>query len=110
MSRKEINKYFFAPIFSLVIIFSPINFSFLFAISSAQVVPNETISDSVVWSEDKTVTGILIINSGATLTIKKGVVIDFDGQARIDVRGKLIIDGTPQQPVVLRKKDADIDD
>jgi hypothetical protein len=35
------------------------------------------------------------------------VTIEFDGKSKIEVEGKLIIEGTLNQPVVLKKKDSD---
>lgn len=107
MSRRKIGRYVFVSILSFFIIFSPVNFSFFLNSSSAQTVPDETISGAVVWSENRVVTGTVTVQSGATLSIKKGVMIEFDGKAQINVNGNLSIEGTPTQPVVLKKKDAD---
>ena len=73
-------------------------------------VPVEEIVGSVVWNESRAVAGMVSVQSGATLTISKGVVIDFDNQSGIDVLGTLNIEGTPEQPVILRKKDGDVSD
>ncbi|MFZ2187694.1 MAG: hypothetical protein WAV46_03680 [Candidatus Moraniibacteriota bacterium] len=107
MSGKKIGRYVLVSILSFFIIFSPVNLSVLRNTSSAQTVPDETISDSVVWSENRVVTGTITVQVGATLTIAKGVTIEFDGQAWMDVNGRLSIEGAPEQPVVLKKKDAD---
>ncbi|MFZ1719893.1 MAG: alpha/beta hydrolase, partial [Candidatus Moraniibacteriota bacterium] len=69
--------------------------------------PIERITDSVTWSENRVVNGIIVVESGATLTIPRGVTIEFDGKSKVEVEGKLIIAGTLSQPVVLKKKDSD---
>lgn len=109
---KKSKRYLFVFFLTLSLAFSPINFSFLSQVFSAQgeTTSEETITGSVVWSENRVVRGVVTVKSGATLTIQKGVTIEFDGQAWMDVNGKLLIEGTPGQPVTLKKKDADAGD
>lgn len=109
---KNSKRYLFVFFLTFSLAFSPINFSFLSQVFSAQgeTIPEEAITGSMVWSENRVVRGVVTVKSGATLTIKKGVTIEFDGQAWIDVNGKLLIEGTPGQPVTLKKKDADAGD
>lgn len=77
---------------------------------SGQTPPIETIEGAVTWSENRTVNGIIIVERHATLSIPRGVTITFDGKSKIQVEGKLIIDGSPDKPVVLKKKDDDVGD
>lgn len=98
--------------FLLAISLLPFHFS-IFSdplVVSSQALPTESIDGSVTWSENRTVNGIVIVPSDATLTIAKGVTIEFDGKSTLQVEGKLVIDGTVGQPVVLKKKDADATD
>ena len=46
--------------------------------------------------------GALTVEEGATLTVNPGVTVYFHSGAGIDVRGRLVCKGTPEQPVVLR--------
>lgn len=110
--RKNSRKYFLVVFIAFSLVFSPLNFSLLLQTTMAEGegVPPEEVTGSVVWSENRTVSGMVVVQSGATLTIQKGVVVEFDGQSQIDVSGNLIIAGTPEEPVVLKKKDGDADD
>ena len=101
--RKNSKRYFlvFFLVFSLV--FSPINFAFFTNISSAKA-DDLMIETDTEWSGTQTISGYASIAFDATLTIKKGAVIEFDGQATLEVAGNLIVEGTPNEPVVFRKK------
>ncbi len=58
------------------------------------------ISNDETWNEDKIIEGSVIVNSGVTLTIAKGVSITFKGtESGISVHGKLIAKGTVANPV-----------
>ena len=96
--------------FSLVV--SPINFSFFIATPNVEGedIPVEEITGTVVWDQNRTVSGMVSVRPGATLNIAKGVIIQFDNLSGIDVLGALNINGTPERPVVFKKSDSDIDD
>lgn len=88
----------------------PIHFAYFLPIPVAvgENIYTEEITGSVEWSENRTIQGVVTIDADATLTIKKGVVIEFDGKSsRIDVFGTLSVEGMPEHPVFLKKKDAD---
>lgn len=105
--RKNSRRYFFVFFIAFPLVVSPLNFSFFIQtpIVEGESVPVEEIVGSVVWSESRVVAGMVSVRPGATLTIPRGVVIEFANQSGIDVLGTLNITGTPEQPVILKKKD-----
>jgi len=60
------------------------------------------IAAPTLWTADQIyrVTGDLLINAGATLTIQPGAVVRFAPGASLTVHGTLIADGTPDQPIL----------
>ncbi|MDP3956954.1 MAG: hypothetical protein Q8Q10_00435 [bacterium] len=107
MSGRRISKRYslvFFLVFSLV--FSPINLSF-FANSSSAEAADLMIETDTEWSGVQTISGYASVISGVTLTIKKGAVIEFEGQSTLDVAGSLVVEGTPSEPIVFRKKNSD---
>lgn len=89
----------------------PVRGSVLFETSLAQEADEETpdniISESTVWSEDRTVEEGVTIEKGATLTIPRGVTISFSGDGGLSVFGTLRVEGSVERPVIFRKKDAE---
>jgi len=65
------------------------------------------ISGSVAWPENARVrvTGMLRIASGATLTIGGGSIVMVDPDVEIAVDGRIVVEGTHQQPVVFTCQD-----
>lgn len=61
-------------------------------------------NDTTINSHEKPVViyGGLIVDSCATLNISAGTTIYFHGDAGLDVYGKLISEGTPEENVILR--------
>lgn len=110
--RKNSKRYVLVFFIAFSLVFSPFNFESLSQsfFAEGEEIPVENIVGNVTWSENRVVSGIVTVKSGATLTIPKGVTIEFDGVSQVDVSGKLVIEGTPEQPVVLKKKDADVGD
>ena len=102
--------------------------SFVFALScrkSDYVLedPNETITDNgfgtgtVTWTKDKSyvLEGFVFVNDGQVLTIEAGTVIRFragqaeNASALIVARGgKIIAEGTPDQPIIFTSEDDDL--
>lgn len=107
--RRNRKRQYFAFALIGICAFLPFHFSFFSHTPavSGQALPIESITDSVTWSEDRIVNGIIAVKPGATLRIPRGVTIEFDGKSTIEVEGKLIIEGTLNQPVILKKKDSD---
>lgn len=110
--RKNSRRYLFVFFIAFSLVVSPLNFSFFIQtpMAEGEDIPVEEIVGSVVWNESRIVAGMVSVRPGATLTISKGIVIEFDNQSGIDVLGTLNIEGTPERPVILKKKDSDIDD
>lgn len=110
--RKNSKKYFSVLLVAASLVLAPVNFSFFLKVPlvAGESIPPEEISDSVEWSENRTVQSDVYVDAGATLTIKKGVILEFDGKVSINVYGNLVIEGTPEQPVVLKKKGINQDD
>ncbi|MEK9151387.1 MAG: right-handed parallel beta-helix repeat-containing protein [Patescibacteria group bacterium] len=55
------------------------------------------------WSGEKIIDGTVYIDPLATLVIKKGTVITFRNWSVMDIQGKLRIEGTVKEPVILQK-------
>ncbi len=111
-ARKNNRRYFFVFFIAFFLVVLPLNFSFFLQtpMVEGEDIPVEEIVGSVVWNESRIVAGMVSIQSEATLTISKDVVIEFDNQSGIDVLGTLNIEGTPEQPVILKRRDSDVDD
>lgn len=52
------------------------------------------------WEGEADIIGDIIVPSGVTLRIKAGTTIDFLGEYRIIVFGRILIEGTAEQPVI----------
>jgi hypothetical protein len=63
----------------------------------------EEILDYTEWSGEKIIDGTVYIDPLATLVIKKGTVITFRNWSVMDIQGKLRIEGTVKEPVILQK-------
>ncbi|MDR3558875.1 MAG: hypothetical protein P4L58_00535, partial [Candidatus Pacebacteria bacterium] len=70
--------------------------------SQAKVDKGGNITGTEVWDQDKTIDKDYTVKAGAELIIKKGVTIDFS-QGDIIVDGKLLIEGTLDEPVKIEK-------
>lgn len=71
----------------------------------AQRLRDVIITDNTLWEaseKPRVIYGSLIVNEGATLTLKAGTVLYFHGDAGLDVKGRLLCEGTPDANVVLR--------
>src|SRR3990167_560839 len=106
MSGRRISKRYFLVFFLVFsLVFSPIDL-FFFANSSSAESADLMIEADTEWSGVQTISGYASVASGITLTIKKGAVIEFEGQSTLDVSGSLVVEGTPSEPVVFRKKNS----
>lgn len=106
-----ISRTFFVSTLSFFLIFAPIDFSYFLTSSASGEVfsgEDETTGDPYEeWSGVETVSGYRSINSDVTVTVKPGTIIEFEGRATLEVFGKFFVEGTPSNPVVFRKKNAD---
>lgn len=89
----------------------PIRGMMPFEILRAQEADEETseniITGAVSWSESRVIDQEVIVNQGATLTISKGVLLEFDGYGSLVVYGNLRIEGSVEDPVNIRKYNQD---
>ena len=106
-ARKNSRRYSLVFFIAFSLVLSPLNFYYFIHTPAVEGedIPVEEIVGSVVWNESRTVAGVVSVQPGATLTISKGVVVEFANQSGIDVLGTLNIEGTPEQLVILKKKD-----
>ena len=85
-------------IFSIT--FAPVSFSNIFV--QSQTVEPETISGYQEWTQSRSVDGLVTVNTGATLLIKNGITLAFNG-GNIIVKGNLIVSGTVKNPVKFQR-------
>jgi pimeloyl-ACP methyl ester carboxylesterase len=111
-TRKNNRRYSLVFFIAFSLVVSPINFSYFITTPNVEGedIPVEDIVGTVVWDQDRTVSGMVSVRPGATLNIAKGVIIQFDNLSGIDVLGTLNVNGTPERPVVFKRSDSDIDD
>lgn len=79
---------------------APISFSNIFV--QSQTVDPEFISGYQEWTQSRSVNGLVTVNTGATLVIKNGVTLAFNGGS-ILVKGNLIVSGTVKDPVKFQR-------
>jgi hypothetical protein len=67
------------------------------------IMPSVVSSDTILGKEDSPyyATGDIIVDSNTTLTIAKGVEILMPEKASIIIYGRLLIEGTPESPVLI---------
>ena len=106
-ARKNSRRYSLVFFIAFSLVLSPLNFYYFIYTPAVEGedIPVEEIVGSVVWNESRTVAGVVSVQPGATLTISKGVVVEFANQSGIDVLGTPNIEGTPEQLVILKKKE-----
>ena len=61
------------------------------------------ISGYKVWDSSQTINGIINVNPGATLVIKKGITLTMDSYSKINVLGNLYINGTAKEKINIKK-------
>jgi len=69
----------------------------------------EVITSDTTWEANispVTVSRNIVVQAGATLTVAKGVEVQFSGNAGFDVKGRLELRGTSDRPVRLRSSAA----
>jgi pimeloyl-ACP methyl ester carboxylesterase len=87
----------------LIFIFTLAPISPLSFIARSQVVDgSEHITGYQEWAVNRTITNPIYVDAGATLVIKKGVTITFDGGTLI-VAGNLSLKGTVKENIVFKK-------
>jgi hypothetical protein len=102
---QRINNFFCGVFLVIVLVLAPISpLNFIVHSQTIDEYGNEHITGYEEWTTDKSITSYVSIDEGATLVIKKGVTITFDGGG-VDVYGSLIIAGTLKDNVKLRKSD-----
>jgi hypothetical protein len=72
------------------------------SLTSAATTVNDTISRDTTWAARKSpyvVTENILLEHGATLTIKPGVRVELAADKKIEIRGKLIAMGTLEKPI-----------
>jgi len=88
-------------VFICVFVFFPISFPTI--IAQSQGVNVEEITDYQEWNESRIIDKDVIIRSGATLVIGKGVEINFvTPWIGIIVEGNFLVKGTLKEPVVIK--------
>lgn len=99
---------FSSIILAFFIALSPISFTKIFfhEVPNAEAA-DRTISEYEEWTTDQEIDGYILVESGATLVIKKGVTVTFKSGSRIDVEGRLISKGTQNSPVKFKKEGID---
>ena len=76
------------------------NLAFSATTESATVVVGGTIISDTTWTNDRIYeANNIIVNPGVTLTIQAGVLVKFNQAKMMVVKGTLIADGTPEQPI-----------
>ncbi|MEI8097082.1 MAG: hypothetical protein WCG73_03175, partial [Candidatus Moraniibacteriota bacterium] len=100
---KNTKRYLFVFFLVVSLVFSPINFSFFMYISPAQA-DDLNIEEDTVWSGLHTLSGYITVANDVTLTIEAGAIIEFDEWSSLDIFGSLRVEGTPDNPVIFRKK------
>ena len=106
MSKERIVRAFFVCLLSFSLVFAPVDFASIPATLLAEE-SDLVIEGTQEWSGVHIVSGYASVLSDATLTIRKGSIIEFEGQAILDVAGELFVEGTPEEPVIFRKKNSD---
>ena len=78
-----------------------------FAQESEEDLSENIISESTTWSGSRVIADEVIVERGATLTVSKGTVIEFDEFGSLTVLGTLRVEGTVDGPVIIRKHESD---
>ncbi|MDD2766361.1 MAG: hypothetical protein PHH40_01185 [Candidatus Moranbacteria bacterium] len=107
---KNTKRYFLVFFLASSLVFSPLHFQFFISTPSVGAV-DIIIDSNTEWSGLQTISGYAIVENRATLTIKPGTIIEFEGQSSFDIQGILRVEGTTSEPVIFRKKNAsNVDD
>lgn len=92
----------------LGLVFAPVDFSALRHLSFAS--GYESIREDTVWTSENGIISVpesLSVGAGATLSIEKGTIVEFEDYATLEVLGELHINGTPEDPVIFRRQDVE---
>ncbi len=108
MFGRNSRRYFISLSIALSLVASPLDFSSFLGVPFAKgdVVSNEDDDGNTYeeWSGTEMISGYRSIDSSVTVVVKPGTILEFEGTATLEVWGKLLIEGTPENPVILRKK------
>ncbi|MBZ0242297.1 MAG: hypothetical protein K8F24_03700, partial [Bacteroidales bacterium] len=75
-------------------------------VSFSQNLSNTYLRYDTIWTTDTVrLSNSIVVESSATLTINPGVFVEFQGNYSIDVFGKIIANGTPNDSIVFTVKD-----
>lgn len=89
-------------VLALVLVLTLAPISFLAIVEHSQAQDSLMISNDQEWTADRIIEDDIVIDSGATLFIKKGVTLIFNGGS-IDVLGTLVMSGTTEKPIKLQR-------
>ena len=64
------------------------------------------VSEDTTWSGDIKVTGEITVDDDITLTINPGTYVEFQGHYKLNVRGTLIAEGTPEERITFTAKNS----
>lgn len=104
MSGRSIDKHFVVFALLVVLIFAPADFSGFFRNPFVDAGDYVIVEHDQSWSGVKTLSGYASVEPGATLTVGKGTVIELESGTLFAISGNLLIEGTPEAPVIFRKK------
>lgn len=110
MSGRSIGKHFVVFAFLVVLIFAPADLSGFLRNPFVDAGDYVIVENHQSWSGMKTLSGYASVEPGATLTIEKGTIIELESGTFFAVSGNLFIEGTPEAPVVFRKKSGGSDE
>lgn len=81
----------------------------VFTTNAANITVGGTISTNTIWNADTVkITSNIIINNGITLTINAGTYVQFQGHYKLDVKGRLLAEGTASNKIVFTALNASI--
>jgi pimeloyl-ACP methyl ester carboxylesterase len=110
MQGRSIARRFAVFILSVALIFAPVDVAVFLHHPSALAEDYIIVEGDQSWTGTKTLSGYASVEPGATLTIEKGSVVELEGGTLFSISGTLRIKGTPEEPVIFRKKSGGSDE
>ncbi|RKY56359.1 MAG: hypothetical protein DRP89_01535, partial [Candidatus Neomarinimicrobiota bacterium] len=74
-------------------------------VTSSEEIQGFITENRVLYDDTVRVKGDVTVNNGVTLTIEPGVVLEFDGYYKLDIKGQLIAAGMEQDSIVFTVED-----
>ncbi len=74
-----------------------------FTIINGSTLVQESINEDTTWDTDVVIGNNITIEEGVTLTIEPDINITFEGHYRLNVEGKIIANGTKENPILFTK-------